>query len=41
MNTLRAMNSYRGVRNAQGLPVRGQNSKSNARTQRKRRRVTP
>lgn len=40
MNTLRAMNSYRGVRNAQGLPVRGQNSKSNARTQRKRRRIS-
>ena len=30
MTTLRGINSYRGVRNAQGLPVRGQSSKSNA-----------
>eukprot|EP01051_Picozoa_sp_SAG22_P000106 SAG22_NODE_2_length_61565_cov_858.782010_42_plen_54_part_00 len=39
MTTLRGMNSYRGIRNAQGLPVRGQSSKSNAKTQRKRRRI--
>ena len=39
MTTLRGINSYRGIRNAQGLPVRGQSSKSNAKTQRKRRRV--
>jgi small subunit ribosomal protein S13 len=39
MTTLRGINSYRGVRNAQGLPVRGQSSKSNAKTQRKRRRI--
>lgn len=41
MTTLRGINSYRGIRNAQGLPVRGQSSKSNAKTQRKRRRVMP
>lgn len=39
MTTLRGINSYRGIRNAQGLPVRGQSSKSNAKTQRKRRRI--
>ena len=39
MTTLRGINSYRGVRNAQGLPVRGQSGKSNAKTQRKRRRI--
>ena len=39
MNSLRSINTYRGMRNAQGLPVRGQSSKSNAKTQRKRRRV--
>ena len=39
MTTLRGINSYRGVRNAQGLPVRGQSSKSNAKTQQKRRRI--
>ena len=39
MNSLRSINTYRGIRNAQGLPVRGQSSKSNAKTQRKRRRV--
>lgn len=36
---LRLISSYRGIRNSQGLPVRGQNSKSNARTQRRRRRA--
>ncbi len=36
---LRLISSYRGIRNGQGLPVRGQKTKSNARTQRKRRRV--
>ena len=36
---LRLISSYRGIRNSQGLPVRGQKSKSNARTQRKRRRI--
>lgn len=40
MTTLRGINSYRGVRNAQGLPVRGQSTKSNAKTQRKRRRIS-
>ena len=39
MTTLRGINSYRGIRNSQGLPVRGQSTKSNAKTQRKRRRV--
>jgi len=36
---LRSISSYTGIRNAQGLPVRGQKTKSNARTQRKRRRI--
>jgi len=36
---LRLISSYRGIRNSQGLPVRGQKTKSNARTQRKRRRI--
>jgi len=39
MQRLRMISSYRGIRNAQGLPVRGQKTKSNARTQRKRRRI--
>ena len=32
---LRSMQSYRGVRNVKGLPVRGQNTRSNARTKRR------
>ena len=32
---LRSMQSYRGVRNGKGLPVRGQNTRSNARTKRR------
>jgi len=32
-----SIGSWRGIRNLKGLPVRGQNTKSNARTQRKRR----
>ena len=35
LQNLREMNHQRGLRNAQGLTVRGQNSKSNARTQRR------
>ena len=35
LQSLRGINNQRGLRNAQGLTVRGQNSKSNARTQRR------
>ena len=35
LQKLREINNQRGLRNAQGLTVRGQNSKSNARTQRR------
>ena len=35
LQSLREKNNQRGLRNAQGLTVRGQNSKSNARTQRR------
>ena len=35
LQNLREINHRRGLRNAQGLTVRGQNSKSNARTQRR------
>jgi len=37
LQTLREINNQRGLRNAQGLTVRGQKSKSNARTQRRHR----
>lgn len=32
INRLREMNSYRGIRHRRGLPVRGQRTKTNART---------
>ena len=35
LQSLREINNQRGLRNAQGLTVRGQKSKSNARTQRR------
>ena len=35
LQNLREINNRRGLRNAHGLTVRGQNSKSNARTQRR------
>jgi len=35
LQNLRSINCQRGLRNAQGLTVRGQKSKSNARTQRR------
>ena len=35
LQKLRSIQSYRGIRNAKGLPVRGQKTKSNARTKRK------
>ena len=35
LQSLREINNRRGLRSAQGLTVRGQNSKSNARTQRR------
>ena len=35
LQKLRAIQSYRGLRNAKGLPARGQNTKSNGRTKRK------
>lgn len=36
---LKNINSYRGVRHAKGLPVRGQRTRSNARTKRGKRRT--
>lgn len=36
---LKAIGSYRGIRHAQGLPVRGQRTRSNARTKRGRRKT--
>lgn len=36
---LRDISSYRGVRHARGLPVRGQRTKSNARTRRGKRKT--
>lgn len=36
---LREIKSYRGLRHAQGLPVRGQRTRSNARTKRGRRKT--
>lgn len=36
---LKATGSYRGIRHAQGLPVRGQRTRSNARTRRGKRRT--
>lgn len=36
---LRTIGSYRGMRHAKGLPVRGQRTKSNARTKRGKRRT--
>ncbi len=32
MKRLQAINSYRGIRHRRGLPVRGQRTKTNART---------
>ena len=32
LKRLQAINSYRGIRHRRGLPVRGQNTKTNART---------
>ncbi len=37
VRALREINSYRGLRHKSGLPVRGQNTKNNARTRKKRR----
>ena len=37
INRLREINSYRGLRHKAGLPVRGQRTKTNARTKRGRR----
>ena len=36
---LQAINSYRGMRHSQGLPARGQRTKSNARTKRGKRKT--
>tara|TARA_B100000780_G_scaffold22909_1_gene14667 strand:- start:909 stop:1304 length:396 start_codon:yes stop_codon:yes gene_type:complete len=36
LSKLRSIKSYRGVRNFQGLPVRGQRTETNASTQKKR-----
>jgi small subunit ribosomal protein S13 len=35
LQKLRSIQTYRGIRNAKGLPVRGQKTKSNGRTKRK------
>lgn len=37
IRSLREINCYRGLRHKAGLPVRGQNTKNNARTRKKRR----
>ena len=37
---LTEINSYRGIRHRRGLPLRGQRTKTNARTRRGRRRMT-
>lgn len=39
LKRLREINSYRGIRHLKGLPVRGQRTKSNARTKRGKRRT--
>jgi small subunit ribosomal protein S13 len=39
LQRLREINSYRGVRHTRGLPVRGQRTKSNARTKRGKRKT--
>ncbi len=39
INRLQAIGSYRGVRHTKGLPVRGQRTKTNARTKRGKRKT--
>jgi len=39
INRLQSIGSYRGVRHAKGLPVRGQRTKTNARTKRGKRKT--
>lgn len=39
INRLQAISSYRGIRHTKGLPVRGQRTKTNARTKRGKRKT--
>jgi len=39
ISRLKAINSYRGIRHARGLPVHGQRTRSNARTKRGKRKT--
>ena len=39
INRLQAIGSYRGIRHTKGLPVRGQRTRSNARTKRGKRKT--
>ena len=39
INRLQAIGSYRGIRHTKGLPVRGQRTKTNARTKRGKRKT--
>ena len=39
ISRLRSINSYKGIRHARGLPVRGQRTKTNARTKRGKRKT--